>query len=120
MTLGASALTMLPFQIAMAAAFPERNIKVYVPTREGGGADRNLRAVTSIWKKYLDTKFTATFYPGAAGGGFSPRFRLARSFGETDPRFCARRAKDGPPVAGPASSTAGGRATPESCWRGCG
>ena len=35
--LGASALSMLPFQIAMAAAFPERNIKVYVPTREGGG-----------------------------------------------------------------------------------
>ena len=47
--LGAGALSMLPFQVAMAAAFPERNIKVYVPTREGGGADRNLRAFTGIW-----------------------------------------------------------------------
>jgi tripartite-type tricarboxylate transporter receptor subunit TctC len=65
--LGAGALSMLPMQIALAAAFPERNIKVYVPTREGGGADRNLRAFTGIWKKHLKTNFTPTFYPGAAG-----------------------------------------------------
>ena len=79
MTLGAGALTMLPLQIALAAAFPERNIKVYVPTREGGGADRNLRAVTSIWKKHLNTKFTATFYPGAAGRvGYEKYMGLAK------------------------------------------
>jgi tripartite-type tricarboxylate transporter receptor subunit TctC len=49
------------------AAFPERNINVFVPTREGGGADRNLRAFTGVWKKYLDTNFEAQFFPGAAG-----------------------------------------------------
>ena len=26
-----------------AAGFPERNIKVFIPTRAGGGADRNFR-----------------------------------------------------------------------------
>ncbi len=66
-TLGGVALSMLPLQIALAAAYPDRNIKVYVPTREGGGADRNHRAFTGIWKKYLKTKFKPTYYPGAAG-----------------------------------------------------
>ena len=36
-------------QIAHAADYPERNISVIIPTREGGGADRNFRAFTSIW-----------------------------------------------------------------------
>ena len=66
-TLSASALTMLPFQMAFAAAFPERNIKVYVPTRAGGGADRNLRTFYATWKKYINTNFEPAFYPGAAG-----------------------------------------------------
>ena len=48
---GAGALSLLPFQIAFAAAFPERNIKVFVPTRAGGGADRNLRTFYGVWKK---------------------------------------------------------------------
>lgn len=65
--MGAGALSLLPFEIALAAAFPERNMKVYVPTREGGGADRNLRAFSGVWKKYLKTNFEASFYPGAAG-----------------------------------------------------
>jgi tripartite-type tricarboxylate transporter receptor subunit TctC len=52
---------------AFAAGYPERNIEVIVPTREGGGADRNLRAFTSVWKKYLDTNFEPGFYPGASG-----------------------------------------------------
>jgi len=65
--LGASALSTLPLQIALAAAFPERNLKVYVPTRAGGGADRNLRAFTGVWKNYLKTNFEVGFYPGAAG-----------------------------------------------------
>jgi hypothetical protein len=78
-TLGTAALTMLPFQIALAAAFPERNIKVYVPTREGGGADRNLRAVTSVWKNHLGTKFQPAFYPGAAGRvGYEKYMGLAK------------------------------------------
>ena len=52
---------------AFAAGYPERNIDVIVPTREGGGADRNLRAFTAVWKKYLDTNFEPGFYPGASG-----------------------------------------------------
>ena len=52
---------------AFAAGYPERNIDVIVPTREGGGADRNLRAFTAIWKKYLDTNFEPGFFPGASG-----------------------------------------------------
>ena len=66
-TAGLGALTLSPFGPAFAAKFPSRNIKVYVPTREGGGADRNLRAFTSIWKNYLGVNFQASFYPGAAG-----------------------------------------------------
>ncbi len=52
---------------AFAAGYPERNIDVIVPTREGGGADRNLRAFTAVWKKYLDTNFEPGFFPGASG-----------------------------------------------------
>jgi len=52
---------------AFAAGYPERNIDVLVPTREGGGADRNLRAFTAVWKKYLETNFEPGFYPGASG-----------------------------------------------------
>jgi len=64
---GAGALGLLPIQAALAAAFPERNIKVFVPTRAGGGADRNLRTFYGVWKKYIDTNFEPSFYPGAAG-----------------------------------------------------
>ena len=64
---GVGALTLSPFGPAFADKFPHRNIKVYVPTREGGGADRNLRAFTSIWKNYLGVNFQPSFYPGAAG-----------------------------------------------------
>lgn len=64
---GFGALSMLPIRSALGAGFPERNINVYVPTREGGGADRNLRAFTGVWKKYLPTNFEPSFYPGAAG-----------------------------------------------------
>lgn len=49
------------------AAFPERNIEVLVATGEGGGADRDLRIFTSVWKKYTDTAFEYSFFPGAAG-----------------------------------------------------
>ncbi len=52
---------------AFAADYPDRNIDIIVPTREGGGADRNLRAFTAIWKKYLTTNFEPGFYPGASG-----------------------------------------------------
>lgn len=56
----------LPFG-ARGAGFPDHNISVYVPTREGGGADRLLRALTGVWKTHLKTNFEPGFYPGAAG-----------------------------------------------------
>ncbi|MEE8275942.1 MAG: hypothetical protein V3R75_02165 [Alphaproteobacteria bacterium] len=53
---------------AFGQAYPSRTIDVVVPTREGGGADRNLRAVTGVWKKYLKgAVFEAAFFPGASG-----------------------------------------------------
>ena len=64
---GVTALSSLPFGGARAAGYPERNINVIVPTRAGGGADRNLRAVAGIWKNYLKTNFEPGFFPGASG-----------------------------------------------------
>ena len=64
--LTAGGLSALPFA-APAQNFPSGNINVYVPTREGGGADRNLRAFSNVWKKYLNTNFEPGFYPGASG-----------------------------------------------------
>ena len=66
-SLAAGAAATLPFGSALGAGFPERNIQVYVPTREGGGADRNLRAFADVWKKYLNTNFEGAYYPGGAG-----------------------------------------------------
>ena len=65
--MGAGALSSFPFSNALAAGYPDQNIQVYVPTRAGGGADRNLRAFTGVWKNYLKTNFEPGFYPGAAG-----------------------------------------------------
>jgi tripartite-type tricarboxylate transporter receptor subunit TctC len=56
-----------PLWTARAAEFPTRNISLVVPTRAGGGADRNLRAFTKVWEKYLKTNFEPGFYPGASG-----------------------------------------------------
>jgi tripartite-type tricarboxylate transporter receptor subunit TctC len=63
----AGAMAAQPLSSALAETFPSRNLDVVVPTREGGGADRNLRAVTGIWKKYLKANFEPGFYPGASG-----------------------------------------------------
>lgn len=60
--IGASAFPRQAF-----AAYPDRNIDVIVPTAEGGGADRNMRAFNSVWKKYINTNFEPSFYPGASG-----------------------------------------------------
>lgn len=53
--------------IARAAGYPERNINVIIPTAEGGGADRNFRAFTDVWKDKLGTEFEPGFFPGASG-----------------------------------------------------
>ncbi|NQW00823.1 MAG: twin-arginine translocation signal domain-containing protein [Rhodospirillales bacterium] len=64
---GAGAIGVQPFAGARAAGFPERNINVIIPTAEGGGADRNFRAFSGTWKKYLNTNFEPGYFPGAAG-----------------------------------------------------
>ncbi len=50
-----------------AAAFPERPMQIYIPTRAGGGADRNFRTFAGVWKKHLKADFEPAFFPGAAG-----------------------------------------------------
>ena len=52
---------------AHAAEFPERTMQAYIPTRAGGGADRNFRAFGGVWSKHLGKNFEPSFYPGAAG-----------------------------------------------------
>jgi tripartite-type tricarboxylate transporter receptor subunit TctC len=76
--IGAAAMA-APLGTALGADFPSDNINVYVPTREGGGADRNLRAFTGVWKKYLNTNFEGAYYPGAAGRvGYEKYMGLAK------------------------------------------
>lgn len=65
--LGASSLALKTSGTARAATFPERNINVIIPTREGGGADRNFRAFSGTWSKYLKTNFEPGYFPGASG-----------------------------------------------------
>jgi tripartite-type tricarboxylate transporter receptor subunit TctC len=78
-SVAAGAAAALPFGSAFGAGFPERNMQIYVPTREGGGADRNQRAFSGVWKKYLKTEFEASFYPGGAGRvGYEKYMGLAK------------------------------------------
>ena len=63
----ATAMTLAAPGIARAQGYPERNINVVIPTAEGGGADRNFRAFTSVWKEKLGTEFEPGYYPGASG-----------------------------------------------------
>ena len=56
----------LPTRV-FAAGFPERNLSVYIPTRAGGGADRNFRNFGGVWQNYLGVELEPAFYPGAAG-----------------------------------------------------
>lgn len=65
--LGALALAGPGWRGAFAAGFPERNLDVVIPTREGGDADRLFRAFTSVWKSHLEAEFEPGFFPGASG-----------------------------------------------------
>ena len=66
--IGSAGLSAGPISTAFGATFPDRNLKVVVPTREGGGADRLLRAVSGTWKNYLNgASVEAGFFPGASG-----------------------------------------------------
>lgn len=54
-------------RLARAASFPERNLKVVIPTGHGGGADRLARVFDDFWGKLLGRPFEYDFYPGGAG-----------------------------------------------------
>ncbi|MFL6573699.1 MAG: hypothetical protein ACJ8G4_18215 [Burkholderiales bacterium] len=47
--------------------FPSRNMRVVVPTAQGGGADRLARVFDDFWGEQLKAKFEYNFHPGAAG-----------------------------------------------------
>ena len=66
-SIAASGLALAAPHIGRAADYPDGNISVVIPTREGGGADRNFRAFSSIWKTKLGTDFEPGFFPGASG-----------------------------------------------------
>ncbi|MBI3453146.1 MAG: twin-arginine translocation signal domain-containing protein [Rhodospirillales bacterium] len=64
--LGAMALAALPYRSAW-AAYPERNLKVVIPTAQGGGADRLARSFTDVWRRSLGAAFEFDFFPGGSG-----------------------------------------------------
>jgi len=76
---GAVAASTMPFSKAFAAGYPDHNLKSYIPTREGGGADRLHRAITGVWKNHLGAAFEPSFFPGAAGRvGYEKYMGLAK------------------------------------------
>lgn len=52
---------------ARAAGYPERNLKVVIPTGQGGGADRLARTFAETWRKSLGVPFEFDFFPGGSG-----------------------------------------------------
>src|SRR5918996_3049584 len=62
----AAALALGPSQLR-AQAYPSKNIRVVIPTGQGGGAERLARSFDEVWGKLLKTNFEYSFYPGAAG-----------------------------------------------------
>lgn len=66
-TAAASGTLALPGIVRAQSNYPDRNINVIVPTAEGGGADRNFRAFSSVWKTKLGIEFEPGYYPGASG-----------------------------------------------------
>lgn len=76
---GAAGLSVGPMATAFGQSFPSQNFNVYVPTREGGGADRNLRAFSGVWKNYTNVDVEGAFFPGAAGRvGYEKYMGLAK------------------------------------------
>jgi tripartite-type tricarboxylate transporter receptor subunit TctC len=61
----ATALAALPK--AHAQAFPAKNMRVVIPTGQGGGAERLARVYDDFWGPLLKTHFEYSFYAGAAG-----------------------------------------------------
>jgi len=52
---------------AAAQAFPSRNMRVVIPTGQGGGAERLARVFDDFWGPLLKTNFEYSFFAGAAG-----------------------------------------------------
>ena len=50
-----------------AQAFPSKNMRVVIPTGQGGGAERLARVFDDFWGPLLKTNFEYGFYAGAAG-----------------------------------------------------
>jgi tripartite-type tricarboxylate transporter receptor subunit TctC len=63
---GALALGSLPRAFAQ-PKYPSKNMRVVVPTGQGGSADRLARVFDDFWGPLLNTHFAYDFYPGAAG-----------------------------------------------------
>lgn len=61
----AAALAQVPRAIAQ--SFPSKNIRVVVPTAQGGSADRLARVFDDFWGPLLKTHFEYQFMAGAAG-----------------------------------------------------
>ena len=64
---GASAAVALGPMGVRAQAFPSKNMRVVIPTGQGGGAERLARSFDEVWSKLLKTNFEYSFYAGAAG-----------------------------------------------------
>jgi len=62
----AAAMTLGPLG-ARAQGFPSKNMRVVIPTGQGGGADRLARTFDDFWGPLLKTNFEYGFFPGAAG-----------------------------------------------------
>ena len=63
----AAALALSQLPRAFAQQFPSKNIRVVIPTGQGGGADRLARVFDDFWGPLLKTHFEYQFRAGAAG-----------------------------------------------------
>jgi tripartite-type tricarboxylate transporter receptor subunit TctC len=63
---GGAALALGPLS-ARAQAFPSKNMRVVIPTGQGGGADRLARVFDDFWGPLLKANFEYGFFAGAAG-----------------------------------------------------
>ncbi|HEU0260176.1 MAG TPA: tripartite tricarboxylate transporter substrate-binding protein [Burkholderiales bacterium] len=64
---GAGAALALGAVNVRAQAYPSKNMRVVIPTGQGGGAERLARAFDAFWGPMLKTNFEYSFFPGAAG-----------------------------------------------------
>ena len=62
-----AALALANFPRAFAQGYPSKNMRVVIPTGQGGGADRLARVFDDFWGPLLNTRFEYQFMPGAAG-----------------------------------------------------